>query len=139
MKNKEIFIKEYIIDNDIEKNIFTTDKKRVFFKEEIFDHAFTRDFTGVRIFDFYRARRVYWIKPVIEERVQGATVLFKDERYKIPGKKAKSRRIYYVPEKDYVVILDYLTGQKKDFKFITHYLIINEWIKRKVKKQFGIE
>lgn len=136
---KEIFIKEYIKDKQGNKKaIKTKDDKRVFFHESIFKHAFSRKRGGLEEFDYSRARRVFWIRAVIKEQVENMSVLVKEITKKKKRSKPKYQRLYYVPKKEYLVVLQWNSSKKKFLKFITHYKVTMKWKRQQLKRLFDI-
>ena len=134
-KCRSIFFSDYVSNNG---DIKTTDGKFVYFREYIFDHAFSKEKNGIRQFVYSRARKIDWIRPVIEESTEDVTVLKKDITQKEPGKKKQYQRLYYIPEKKYLVVLEWNGASKKDLKFITHYTIDERWMLAKIKETFGL-
>jgi len=119
-----LYIATYFERGGSEVIVQTTDNIRVYFEKERFDHAFSRkNRSGTREFDYSRARRVLWIKKVIRNNCGGLPVKFKD----INGHPKK--RLYYQPNNEYLVILDWDTASSPpSLKFNTAYPIT--WPKR---------
>lgn len=135
---KKLFISEYVRNNDGKDLIIkTTDGIRVVFNEKRFEHAFSREdrHTKVRSFDHSRARKVLWIKQLIKEKFDGATVLKRDAT-----KTDKKIREYYLPQKQYLVILNWdVTSDPHRLVFNTAYAITMTWKRNQLEKNFGIK
>ena len=134
---RKIFIREYIRREDgSEVIIKTTDGLQVIFEEGRFDHAFGRERKpNPREFDYSRARRVFWIKKVIREKCEELKVLNKDI-----SKSNYKQRLYYLPNKEYLVVLDWLYNDLSTYlKFNTHYTLTMSWKLTQIKQVFDIK
>jgi hypothetical protein len=119
---KRIYLEEYVQKCDGTKILLSTsDGFHVSFSEEQFEHAFSREDekTKIRRFDFTRARKVKWIGQVIKERCDGLTLKKADIE-----KKGIKQRIYYLPERSYLVVLNWdETCDTKILRFETAYFV----------------
>lgn len=135
---KKLFVSNYIRkDTGDEIIIKTKDGMRVIFEETRFEHAFTREdrFTKVRSFDYSRARKVLWIKCLVTEQCGDMKVLVRDTM-----KGNNKTREYYLPERQYLVILDWHPRDNPhSFRFNTAYCVTMAWKREQVEKNFGIK
>lgn len=111
------YYKNNYINNKTSNNLIkTTDGIEVLFYGGNDPHSYTSIFKNtrsckLRVFDFNRARRLNWIRPVIEEK-------FDKQVYKIDE---SNKRIYFVPDEKYIIVLR--KNKKGKFVFESHYTI----------------
>ena len=109
-----------IFKNDFEKNPIIIGTVQVGFKKqkskhplfrgkpEGFEHICTREskLSGKRDFDPERTNKIHWIKPVINNAVDGRVKYFERVHYN-----GQNQRYFWFKDKDYVVIIREITTQ----------------------------
>lgn len=134
---RQIYLEEYVHKPDGSKIFLTTtDGIKVSFSAEQFEHAFSKadDNTGVRRFDFIRARKVRWIKQIINEQCDGLKVLKVDVE-----KNGINQRVYYLPERFYLVVLNWdETQTPRSLCFETAYYVDFLNKRRQLRKLFSL-
>jgi len=126
-ETKKLYIKYYIqnyikSENGNYVNIFTTDNIKVNFYNTENIHAYSSSLliskkNKKRQFDFERARRLNWIKEIIEEKCKD-NIQKKDCFDK---KKKRWERHYFLPSKKYYLML--AKNKRGEFVFKSHYIL----------------
>jgi len=151
-ENKINFLYDIFKNDFIENRCFLADKiyidpkshEKMDNKEEIFWHIITKKQRGRRVFDFARASRIKWVKPIIENYFDLEIKIFyyfEDNR--------KIRLYLWAYNHDFVVILQklgksssylvtsfYIDNQKKRDKFQKKY---EDYINKTDPKLYGCE
>ena len=137
-KYREVYIKEYV-----EKKIYDWLGNQIIFHRYTFNHAFSKSSNyrysyGNHDIDFCpnRARRILWIKKVLEATngtIERLHEIKKDNR----GRNIK-RRVLFVIEEKYVVVTQE-TNKEKILEFVTAFIADNNWIKSEKSKKALIE
>lgn len=105
-----------------------------------FDHAFTRNpnfrqgFDHEAELDRQRAERMIWIREVLN--ASAGTLRRYAEQFKEDGK-PKRRRIFYVVEEAYVVVLNEPLDANQPLQFITAYPTASRDYEREIKRKNG--
>lgn len=98
-------------------------------KEACFWHLIERDdHTSGRVPDYKRARRLNWIKPVIENDPHPAITYFEWQ-----SRRGRKRFHLWLKELDYVVVLE--EGRKPGIVFLITAFIVDKFKKRDFEKR----
>ncbi|MDP2303304.1 MAG: hypothetical protein Q8N03_12865 [Ignavibacteria bacterium] len=130
-ENDKIDLLYRIFMDDFQNNSFFINNKKVIIKNypsklkgfekycDSFVHIITwvSKMKGKRVFDFRRANRVHWVKPILEQRSDPRIKYFQYAE----GDGAL-RDYYWFDEKDYVVIIEQITAE---FLLVTGFVIDN--------------
>lgn len=112
---KDYFIKKYC-----NQEIYTHDKLRVKFYPDQFEHAFyeseNRKKRDKSIFSYERAKRMPWIRSVLEDKEAQMYIGWDRDKKKYN----EDRRISIITPENYVVVLNIIAEDKA--KFITAYV-----------------
>ena len=106
----------------------TKDGKNVDFKRGNAGHVLTKknDLTGFRESDLQRIRRLVWIKPILEGKVEQKVYWIEEEK----------QRVYYLLSKNYKIILDIKADGS--LRLSTAYTVTDSWGRKKIKRQFKL-
>lgn len=114
------------------KQIFYHRAKQSDGKADLFWHLITRTNNGAsgeRIPDFARAKRLHWIRPIIENSLHPEVLMW--DYLEANG---RVHRYLWLHRYDYVVILGY--GRNKDCFFLVTAFYVEKYKKRDLEKRF---
>lgn len=138
---RRVFIETYVRDTNGKEPIFNDwTGRRVKFGPDNFEHAFTRN-PGFRQgsnytveLDPHRAERMLWIREVLGQTA--GTLRRYAEQFHEQGRK-KRRRVFYVVEEAYVVVLDEPEDGAKPLQFVSAYPTAGRDYEREIKRKGG--
>jgi hypothetical protein len=139
---RKVFIETYVRDAAGNEPLFMDWRgRRVKFHAGNFAHAFTRNpnfregLDHKSELDERRAQRVLWIKEVLV--VSAGTVHLFREQF-IQNGDRKRRRVFFVVEETYVVVLDEPPDSEAPLQFVTAYPSVNRNYEREIKRKGGV-
>ena len=138
---RRVFIETYVRDATGESPLFTDwTGRQVKFGEGSFKHAFTRNANfrqgldhSVEL-DLRRAERMLWIREVLN--ASAGTLRRYVEQFKEDGK-PKRRRVFYVVEEAYVVVLNEPLDPTEPLQFASAYPTAGRDYEREIKRKNG--
>lgn len=137
----QVFIETYVCDANGNVPIFTDwTGRQVKFGADSFKHAFTRNphfrqgLNHVAELDRLRAERLLWIGEVLN--ASAGTLRRYTEQFKEDGK-PKRRRVFYVVEEAYVVVLNEPLDTNQPLQFVTAYPTGSRDYEREIKRKNG--
>lgn len=95
-------------------------------KEEGFWHVVTRGKGEDRLFDTERARRICWIKPLLENQIQGVS------RFAYTEGNGTVKLYFWIEQEDYVLIL---AERPRVVSLVTAFFIDQQWLKDDLAKR----
>lgn len=138
---RRVFIETYVRDASGNTPPFSDWSGRpVKFGVDGFAHAFTRNpnyrqgLDHVAALDRQRAERMLWIREVLN--ASAGTLRRYAEQFKEAGR-PKRRRVFYVVEESYVVVLNEPPDAEQPLQFVTAYPTANRDYEREIKRKNG--
>jgi hypothetical protein len=138
---RHVFIETYVRDENGNEPLFTDWRgRRVKFGEGSFKHAFTRNpnfregLDHTNELDRQRAERMLWIREVLAASA-GSLQLYREQFQE--GGKTKRRRLFYVIEEAYVVILNEPADADEPLQFVSAYPTTDRDYKNEIRRKNG--